>query len=296
MMDGISHSAVEEKAPLVSGDDGESEPASIVDRRAMLRSVLGGLAAAAIVADGVAAAETATPATRRTTTRSSRRRRTHVRFSVGPAFVEDFLKAPAYPLEVYNASWDDPRGANPHPKAQVRHAGVAKIWTGITHMTMLIPDSRVFKVAWADGRIIVEGEARGKLHWAVWHRFVFPASSNWHLTQRGSLDYTVFPTMSLTLAYDRQRRVLRPDLTVEKLRWKPGLLGRFVKKRDLEALVKEQLGNLALPLDMKLDIPIPRTALEQHYVTAQVADVDLAITPTGLDMNVALDFGWRSGT
>lgn len=295
-MNDMSRSVTEEEPATVARDESGDEPASIVDRRAMLRSVLGGLAAGAAIAGGAIAAETPTRTSRRTTSRSSRAKRTQVRFSVGPAFVEDFLQAPTYPLEVYNASWDDPRGANPHPKAQVRHAGIAKIWTGITYMTMSIPNSRVFNVTWADGQILVEAEARGKLHWAVWHRFVFPASSNWHLTQRGSLDYTVFPTLSLTLAYDRKLGALRPDLSVEKLRWKPGLLGRFVKKRDLEALVKEQLGNLTLPLDMKLDIPIPRTALEQHYVTAQVADVDLTITPTGLDMNVALDFGWRSGT
>lgn len=290
-----SRSIAEQRPATVTPDGCDGEPGSIVDRRAMLRSVLGGLAAGAAIAGGAIAAETPTRTSPRTTSRSARGRRTHVKFSVGPAFVEDFLRAPIYPLEVYNESWDGPLGPNPHPKAQVRHAGVAKIWTGITHMTMLIPDSQVFNVAWDEGRIIVEGEAHGKLHWAVWHRFVFPASSNWHLTQDGSLDYKVFPTMSLTLAYDKPRRALRPDLTIEKLSWKPGLLGRFVKKRDLEALVKERLGSLELPLDMKLDIPIPRTTPEQHYVTAQVANVDPAITPAGLDMSVALDFGWRTG-
>ena len=34
----------------------------------------------------------------------------------------------------------------------------------------------------------------------------------------------------------------------------------------------------------------------QRYVTAQVGDVDLTITTNGLDMDVALDFGWRSGS
>ncbi len=34
----------------------------------------------------------------------------------------------------------------------------------------------------------------------------------------------------------------------------------------------------------------------QSYVTAQVGDVDLAITSSGLEMDVALDFGWRSGS
>ena len=309
-MDRMPDGATQGEGAAAALDDRAGEPTPVVDRRAVLQSILGGLAVAAVGTGGALAAETSSPAAGRSSTRSSRAKRTHVRFSVGPEFVEDFLKAATYPLEVYNQDWDDPRGANPHPKAQVRHAGVAKIWTGITQMTMLIPRQDVFSVEWADGRILIEAEAQGKLHWGVWHRFVFPATSDWHLTQRGSLDYTVWPTMSLRLDYDRERRALhvvhrdrvdrerralRPELSVEKLRWKPGLLGQFVKKRDLEALVREHLGNLELPLDMQLDIPIP-TAEGQHYVTAQVADVDLTVGTSGLDMDVALDFGWRSET
>jgi len=295
MMDRMPDDPTQGDVAAAAPDRRAGEPTPVLDRRAVLQSVLGGLALAAIGTGGALAAETPSPTAGHSAARSSRMKRTHVRFSVGPEFVEDFLKAATYPLEVYNQDWDDPRGANPHPKAQVRHAGVAKIWTGITHMTMLIPRDDVFQVEWADGRILVEAEAQGKLHWGVWHRFVFPATSDWHLTQEGSLDYTVWPTMSLGLDYDRERRALRPELSVEKLRWKPGLLGQFVRKTDLEALVKEHLGNLELPLDMQLDIPIP-TAEGQHYVTAQVADVDLTVGTSGLEMEVALDFGWRSET
>jgi hypothetical protein len=34
----------------------------------------------------------------------------------------------------------------------------------------------------------------------------------------------------------------------------------------------------------------------QSCITGQIPDVSLATTPTGLDTNVALDFGWRRGT